>query len=53
MKLVKDELGWHIEGVGSERARLAFASQKDGRICYTTCTADSELDPTNQYVSKR
>jgi hypothetical protein len=53
MKLVKDELGWHIEGVGSERARVAFASQKDGRISYTTCTADPELDPTNQYVSER
>lgn len=53
MKLVKDELGWHIEGAGSERARVAFASQKDGRISYTCCPMPGELHPTDQHVSKR
>jgi hypothetical protein len=52
-RLVKDELGWRIEGAGSERARVAFASQKDGRICYTCCPTPSELHATNQHASKR
>ena len=46
MKVVKDEVGWHIEGAGSERACLAFASEKDGRICYT-CDSTPDLHPTN------
>lgn len=53
MKLVKDESGWHIEGAGSERARVAFASEKDGRICYTFCPIGAELDPANRNVSER
>jgi hypothetical protein len=52
MKLVKDELGWRVEGVGSERARVAFASEKDGRICFTSCATRSELHPTGPHVSK-
>ena len=35
MKLVEDDLGWHIEGPGSERAHVAYASEEDGRISYT------------------
>ena len=42
MKLVKDDLGWHIEGPGSERACLAYISQKDGRICYTRSSTPVE-----------
>jgi len=53
MKLVKDEPGWHIEGAGSERARVAFASEKDGRICYTFCRASAEVDPSTQHVPNR
>ena len=53
MKLVKDELGWHVEGAGSERARVAFASEKGGRICYTSSPTSAEFDPTNQHVSGR
>jgi len=34
MKLVKDGIGWRIEGPGSDQARLAYASQKDGHISY-------------------
>jgi len=43
MKLVKDHLGWHIEGPGSERARIAYASQKDGRVSYTYSSAQADL----------
>jgi hypothetical protein len=35
MRVVKDGFGWRIEGPGSERARIAYASQKDGSISYT------------------
>jgi len=43
MKLVEDDSGWHIEGPGSERARVAYANQKDGRIAYTHTSALAEL----------
>jgi hypothetical protein len=43
MKLVKEDLGWRIEGPGSERAHLAYASQKDGRIFYTPSSISAEL----------
>jgi hypothetical protein len=35
MQLVEDGGSWQIRGTGSERARIAYASEKDGRICYT------------------
>jgi len=35
MKLVEDTTGWHIAGEGAERARIAYASEKDGRMTYT------------------
>jgi glycosyltransferase involved in cell wall biosynthesis len=43
MKLVKDDGGWHIEGLGSERARIAYARQKDGRISYRYSSSPVEL----------
>jgi hypothetical protein len=43
MKLVKDDLGWHVEGPGSERARVAYAHEDDGRICYTCSSIPVEL----------
>jgi hypothetical protein len=43
MKLVKDGLDWRIEGPGSERACIAYASQKDGRISYNLSSATAEL----------
>jgi hypothetical protein len=50
MKIVKDERGWRIEGAGSERARIAFASQEDGRIAYTFCpTRADSVRPTDQF----
>jgi hypothetical protein len=36
MELVEDSSGrWRIEGEGKERARVAYASEKDGQIEYT------------------
>ncbi len=35
MKLVESPSGWTIQGPGSERARLAYASEKDGRLIYS------------------
>jgi hypothetical protein len=35
MKLVEDKNGLRIEGEGKERARIAYASEKDGRLEFT------------------
>jgi hypothetical protein len=35
MKLVRGRDGWRIEGAGSERACIAYASEKDGRVVYS------------------
>jgi len=35
MKLVKDGFGWHVEGPGSELARVAYMGRDNGRICYS------------------
>ncbi len=35
MNLVEDREGWRIEGQGSERARVAYASEHDGRLVYS------------------
>ena len=43
MKLVKDDLGCCIDGPDSERARIAYASQKGGRISYTCKSTLAEL----------
>jgi len=32
MKLVENGEEWRIEGAGSERARIAYASEQDGRL---------------------
>ncbi len=43
MQLVKDGLDWRIEGPGCERARIAYASQKDGHISYAYNSAPVDL----------
>jgi glycosyltransferase involved in cell wall biosynthesis len=48
MKLVKDDLGWHIEGAGSERARVAYASQDEGQLFYTCNSVPAELSRTSR-----
>jgi hypothetical protein len=35
MKLVENGGDWQIEGPGSERARIAWASEKEGRLVFT------------------
>ena len=32
MQLVENNQGWHIEGVGSERACVADATEENGRL---------------------
>ena len=32
MRLVEQEGEWRIEGPGNERARVAYASEEDGRL---------------------
>lgn len=41
MKLVEDENGLRIEGEGKERARIAYASEKDGRLAIKLCAAQT------------
>jgi len=48
MRLVQHDLGWRIEGPGSERARVAYASQKDGRIAYTYSSTPADLSPISR-----
>jgi len=35
MELVSDGNAWRIEGAGSERARVAYASEKNGKLVFT------------------
>jgi hypothetical protein len=35
MRLVEHPNGWEIEGRGKERARIAYASEKEGRLVFT------------------
>jgi hypothetical protein len=35
MKLVEDGGRWRIEGPGNDRARIAYASEKDGELVFT------------------
>lgn len=37
MKLVEDANGLHIEGEGKERARIAYAAEKCGRVTFEWC----------------
>jgi len=47
MKLLRDRSGWRVEGTGSERARIAYASQKTGRIFYQFSSTPAEFSRTN------
>lgn len=35
MRLVEVDGTWQIEGKGKERARIAYASEKDGQLVYS------------------
>lgn len=41
MKLVEDRNGWRIEGEGKERARIAYAVEKDGRLEFELASAQA------------
>jgi hypothetical protein len=42
MNLVESEEGWRIEGPGKERARIAYATEKDGHLVFSI---EGETDP--------
>lgn len=42
MSLVESEKGWEIEGRGSERARIAYASERNGQFVITLEPADGK-----------
>jgi hypothetical protein len=46
MRLVEMNGRWQIEGKGSERARIAYASEKDGELSYSfqSLTEGTEVD---------
>ena len=35
MELIEDGNNWRIQGLGSERAKVAYASEKDGKLVFT------------------
>jgi hypothetical protein len=41
MQLVEDRRGWRVEGVGCERARIAHASEENGRLVLSVPDAGS------------
>lgn len=41
MRIVEDRDGLRIEGEGKERARIAYASERDGRLVVEVCPADT------------
>jgi len=43
MKLVEGPQGWEIEGEGRERARIAFASEVEGRLVFDVQNANSPM----------
>jgi hypothetical protein len=47
MKLVGDNGGWRIEGAGSERACIAYASEKDGKLVFAV-----QESPAGEYSER-
>jgi hypothetical protein len=48
MKLVDNGQGWEIEGIGKERARMAYASEKDGHLLLTVQAHAEGDSPVSQ-----
>ena len=44
MNLVEKGRGWQIDGPGKERARIAYASEKDGQLLFTLDAESSRID---------
>jgi hypothetical protein len=49
MKLVEDANGLRIEGEGKERARIAYASEKCGRLAFEVCPANADCIHANSH----
>jgi hypothetical protein len=41
MELVSEGVEWRIEGAGSERAKVAYASERDGQLVFTMQESDA------------
>jgi hypothetical protein len=56
MRLVKECGAWEIEGAGKERARIAYASEKDGRLVLTleegATVSSSRSEQSREFASK-
>jgi hypothetical protein len=51
MQLVENSEGWQIEGAGKERARVAYASAKEGRLLITVQgSAEETSDGPNAVI---
>lgn len=48
MKIIDNQDGVRIEGEGSERARLSYASEKDGKLVFEIC-AHGNQPPTQKF----
>ena len=50
MTIVEDQYGVRVEGEGSERAHVAYASEKDGKLAFELeTTPDLQLVPPKRY----
>ena len=49
MQLVESAQGWQIEGLGKERARVAYASEKDGRLVVTMQDPAEDSGPARDH----
>jgi len=47
MQLVEGAKGLRIEGDGKERARIAYASEKCGRLAFEVCPANADCIHAN------
>lgn len=52
MNIVEDGENVRIEGAGSERARIAYASEKEGKLVYTLSAGQADSVPT-EIAAKR
>ncbi|HKW16989.1 MAG TPA: hypothetical protein VJO35_05725 [Terriglobales bacterium] len=49
MRIIEDEYGRRIEGEGNERARLAYASERDGKLVFEICSAGNQSLTQNSH----
>jgi hypothetical protein len=49
LRLVEAAQGWRVEGMGRERARIAYASEKDGRLAVTMQDPAEDSGPARDH----